>query len=144
MQGLKEKMAYIKGLATGTNLNLNSPEGRVLGEMMDLLDEIVRTVDKLQTYHEDLEEYVNTIDEDLTELEADFYDEYDETAMDDEPTDDEIDLDTIEYLEMECPNCKETVYVDQNVFDDDDVVEVLCPDCHEVILVNDDTPVGAD
>lgn len=144
MQGLREKMAYIKGLATGTNLNLNSPEGRVLGEMLDLLDEIVRTVDKLQTYHEDLEEYVNAIDEDLTELEADFYDEYDETAVDDEPFDDEIDLDTIEYLEMECPNCKETVYVDQNVFDDDDVVEVLCPDCHEVILVNDDTPVGAD
>lgn len=141
MQELKERMAYVKGLAAGTDLNRNSPEGRILAEMMDLLDEVIRAVDKLQIYHEDLEEYVGAIDEDLTDLENDFYDEYDEQIDAYGSTDETDDLDDIEYLELECPNCKELVYVDQDVFDDDDVVEVLCPECHEVILMNDDTPV---
>lgn len=141
MQHLKERMAYIKGLAAGVDLNHNSPEGRILVEMLDLLDEVVGATNRLKMYQEDLEEYVGAIDEDLTDLENDFYDEYDEEFEDLEILDEADDLEGIEYLEMQCPNCKELVYVDQNVFDDDDVVEVLCPECREVILVNDDTPV---
>lgn len=143
MEELKERMAYIRGLSAGMNLDQKSPEARILFEMMDLLDGVVRSVDRLTIQNDDLEEYVAAIDEDLTDLENDFYDEYgDDNVEVFELTDDmDDDDDDIEYLEMECPNCQETVFVDATVFDDDDVVEVLCPECHETILVNDDTTV---
>lgn len=143
MHDLKERLAYIKGLSAGMNLNQNSPEGRILVEMMDLLDDVVRSIARLSVQQDDLEEYVGAIDEDLTDLETDYYDEYDEDldvyglSEDDEEEDD----DDIEYLEMECPNCQETVFVDADVFEDEEVVEVLCPECHETILVNDDAQV---
>ncbi|WP_018132451.1 CD1247 N-terminal domain-containing protein [Effusibacillus pohliae] len=145
MHELKERMAYIKGLSSGLNLNENSPEGRILLEMMELLDGIVRAVDQLAVQQNDLEEYLGAVDEDLTDLEQDFYDEYDDYD-DYEEEDlvceacDEAD-DDIQYLEMECPHCHGTVFVDSTVFDDDEVVEVLCPECHETILVNDEAPV---
>ncbi|MFC4769140.1 CD1247 N-terminal domain-containing protein [Effusibacillus consociatus] len=144
MHQLKERMAYIKGLTSGLDVNRNTPEGRVLLEIIDLMDAVIHSVDRLNIHQEDLEEYVSAIDEDLTDLENDFYGEYDDEDIDVyevyEDEDGEQD-DDIEYLEMECPNCQETVFVDCTVFDDDDVVEVLCPECHETILVNDDSPV---
>ncbi|MDB5083348.1 MAG: hypothetical protein JWN30_234, partial [Bacilli bacterium] len=72
-------------------------------------------------------------------LETDFYEEDNET--DDYVAQDlEDDLEELGYVEMHCPNCNETVYVDQDFFADDDIVEVLCPECNETILVNDDAP----
>lgn len=140
MQELKERMAYIRGLTDGVDLNATTPEGRILVEMMDLMQQMVQSIDLLQESQGNMEEYVAAIDEDLTDLENDFYDEYDEDIDDFEITNPDDDLD-INYVEMECPNCQETVFVDQDVFNDDAVVEVLCPECHETILVNDDTPV---
>jgi ribosomal protein S27E len=142
MEELKERMAYIRGLTAGVDLNHTTPEGRILVEMMDLMHQMVKSIDLLQDSQGNMEEYVAAIDEDLTDLENDFYDEYDEAFGDFEVTDSDSDDDMhINYVEMECPNCQETVFVDQDVFNDDAVVEVLCPECHETILVNDDTPV---
>jgi endogenous inhibitor of DNA gyrase (YacG/DUF329 family) len=134
MHQIKEKMAYLKGLAEGLNVGTNSPEGRVLVGIMDVMNEMISSLDRLHLLQDQLEGYIEAVDDDLTDLENEFFDEYDE----DLELDDEEDT-AIEYMEMTCPNCGETVFVDEEVFDNDEVVEVLCPECNETVLVNDNS-----
>lgn len=146
MHQFKEKLAYIRGLAEGLNVGQGTPEGRVLVGLMEAMQEMTRVMDQMQMRQTDLEEYVEAIDDDLTDLEDDLYGEYLEFEDD---FDEDLDLDdfeddddtAIEYMEMTCPRCDETVFVDEDVFDDDDVVEVLCPECNETVLVNDPVTV---
>jgi len=148
MQQIKEQLAYLKGLAEGLNVGQSSPEGRVLLAMMEAMNEMVRSMDRLYMQQDQLESYLEAIDDDLTDLENEVFEEYDEDLEDlaieyELEDDDDIvgmdDLDdsAIEYMEMACPNCGETVFVDEDVFESDEVVEVLCPECEETVLVND-------
>ena len=147
MHQLKERMAYLKGLAEGLNVGQGTPEGRVLVGMMEIMNEIVRSVDRLQVSQEQLEEYIEAVDDDLTDLENEFYEDCEEDEYDEdlEDLDDELDEDTaIEYMEMTCPNCGETVFVDEDVFGSDEIVEVLCPECNETVLINDQNAAADD
>lgn len=152
MQQIKERLAYLRGLADGLNVGEGTPEGRVLVGILDVLDDMTASFDRMSTNIGQMEEYIEAVDDDLTDLENEFYDDYDEDFdLDLDLTDDEMDelgyLDgddvdsAIEYMEMTCPNCNETVFVDEDVFTNDEIVEVLCPECKETILVNDDSPV---
>lgn len=140
MEKIQKKVAYLRGLAAGLDIE-RSDEGRVLKGMLSVLDDISSKMSSFQAQQNELETYVEAIDEDLSELEADMYEEFDE---DDDDVDfyeldeDAYDDDEIGYFEVECPNCQEIVCIDQDIFDHDGVAEVLCPDCHEVILVSDD------
>lgn len=135
MHQIKERMAYLKGLAEGLNVGQNSAEGRVLVGIMDVMNEMITSLDRLHMLQEQLEGYIEAVDDDLTDLENEFFDEYDEDL---ELDDDEVDT-AIEYMEMTCPNCGETVFVDEEVFENDEIVEVLCPECNETVLANDDS-----
>ncbi|MBL0387009.1 hypothetical protein JJB07_10140 [Tumebacillus sp. ITR2] len=150
MKGVKERLAYLRGLAEGLNVGQNSPEGRVLVEMMEVLQVMSRSLDNLEMTQSHLTEYIEAVDDDLTDLENEFYDEYDEDLdallLDDgDEYDEDLDLDdydesedsAIEYIEMNCPNCGENVFVDEDVLDSDEVVEVLCPECNETVLINE-------
>lgn len=154
MQGVKERLAYLRGLAEGLNVGQNSPEGRVLVEMMGVLQEMSKSLCKLELSQSHLEEYIEAVDDDLTDLEDDIYNEYDEEIdLDDfdleddeydedlELADDDEDDTAIEYMEMICPNCDEMVFVDEDVLDSDEIVEVLCPECNETVLVNDNIDI---
>lgn len=140
MDPIKERLAYLKGLAEGLNVGQGSPEGRVLVGMLDVMNEMARTLDRLTMMQEQLEEYIEAVDDDLTDLEEELYDELDEDEFEYD-ADLELDEDDtgIEYLEMSCPSCKETVFVDEDVFRGDEIVEVLCPECQETILVDDNS-----
>ena len=145
MHQLKERMAYLKGLAEGLNVGQGTPEGRVLVGMLDVMSEIVRSLDRLQAQNVELEEYIEAVDDDLTDLENEFFegldeddDEYDEDLEYDVDEDDFEDDTAIEYMEMTCPNCGETVFVDEDVLLNDEIVEVLCPECNETVLATDE------
>ena len=138
MHQIKERLAYLKGLADGLNVGDTTPEGRVLVGMMDVLSNMATEIDRLTARSEQLEEYIEAVDEDLTDLENDFFEEYDADLEDVEVEFEEDDEEGIDYLEMNCPNCGETVFVDADVFENDEVVEVLCPECEQTVLVNDD------
>ncbi|HEU4965655.1 MAG TPA: hypothetical protein VFV52_17740 [Bacilli bacterium] len=155
MQQIKERLAYLRGLAEGLNVGAGSPEGRVLVGILDVLGDMSSAYERMNGSIGQIEEYIEAVDDDLTDLENEFYDfdddEYDEDLelaydMDEDELDElafpiEDDDDTaIEYLEMTCPNCHETVFVDEDVFTNDEIIEVLCPECKETILVNDDSP----
>lgn len=123
MNSIKEKVSYIRGLSDGLDINDSSKEGKVIKAIINVLDEIADSIEDMDTVQEELNEYVEAIDEDLADVEEFLYEE-------DEDDDDEEDDDG--FVEVECPNCHETVYLDEDLFDDEDE-EITCPNCHEPI-----------
>lgn len=121
MDYIKEKVAYLKGLAEGLGVKDSTNEGKLILHMVDLLDDISDSLDGIVDAQYDLEEYVEVIDEDLADLEDDFYDM------------DELE-EEIDFCEVECPECGEVVYVDMDMLDEDS--EITCPNCKEEIDVD--------
>ncbi|NLY08986.1 MAG: hypothetical protein GXZ11_03675 [Tissierellia bacterium] len=74
MNYLLKKAAYVKGLADGLDINEKSNEGRILLELVDLIDVIAEMMADTIEAQMDLEEYVDLLDEDLSELEDEVYD----------------------------------------------------------------------
>ncbi|NLM52534.1 MAG: AraC family transcriptional regulator [Firmicutes bacterium] len=127
MDDLKSRVAYLKGLTEGLGFNDDSREGKLFRHIIDVIDELAESVMVLQEDVEDLVDYTEAIDEDLNDLEDDYYD----------LEDDEFDEDEEGVFSIECPDCHELVYIDDEMLEDDDVVEILCPNCQRVVFVND-------
>ena len=122
-----EKVAYLKGLAEGLGIEENTKEGKLFKAVMDVLSDLAVSVEDLEDYTAELTEQVDAIDEDLDALEGDFYDE------------DECDCccDDDDFFEVECPNCKEELCIDEDVLE---AGFIECPNCHEkfALEVNED------
>ena len=56
---IMEKVAYLKGLMDGLDLDMDSKEGKVFGAMLDVLDEMAMAVSDLQDSQDEMEELVN-------------------------------------------------------------------------------------
>lgn len=125
---ITEKVAYLKGLADGLNLNKETPEGKVIAAMMDILDDMALNL-------ADLNDQVDAIDEDLELVEEYVYeeddDDFDECSGDCDGCTgcDDFDYDEDEgAYEFECPNCHETIFFDESLFEDDEY-DLECPAC---------------
>lgn len=124
---LKTDIAYLQGLAEGLEIDDNSKEGRILVSILDVLADMADAIEDLQTEQKELEDYVETMDEDLSDLEDDFYEEDVECECDDCG---DLDLD---HIEVECPNCEEIVCFETDLLDDEDLIEITCPNCDAVV-----------
>lgn len=69
MTDLRARVAYLQGLAEGMELDDSTREGRLLGEMIDVLDAVAGSVDKLEEDQRQLEQYVCEVDQDLSDVE---------------------------------------------------------------------------
>ncbi len=125
MKDLQQKVAYLQGLAKGMEL-ADSKEGKIIDEILEVLDDVAGQIQFLKDEHADLEDYVESIDSDLADLEDEFYE--DESCCCDDDDDD--------YVEVECPNCHEQVCFDSSIIYDDDLIEVTCPVCDAVVYCN--------
>ncbi len=122
MKNIKEKISYLQGLAQGLDIEESSKEGKVLSGIINILEDMAEQMEDIGDAQSDLEEYVETIDEDLYDLEDEFFgDEIDDEEM----------------IEVKCPNCKEIVCFEADIVEDEDLIEVTCPNCDEVVYVND-------
>ena len=65
-----EKVAYLKGLAEGLNLDESKPETKVIKAMMDVLDDLALSVSDLEDGVDLISEQLDAVDEDLDELES--------------------------------------------------------------------------
>jgi phage FluMu protein Com len=125
MEFLYEKVAYLKGLADGLDIDESTKEGRLLISIIDILEDFADAIVELDEGAEEITEYVEAMDEDLANVEDDFYE--DDIYEDEDDENDEID-----FVEIECPNCHEDVYIDEDLLYEDDV-DVVCPRCHEIV-----------
>ena len=117
---LSDKMSYLKGLVDGMELDLTTKEGKVLGQLLDVLQETVLYVTDLQDQVDELTELCESLDEDLGDVEDEFEDD------DDDYDDDEDD----DMYEAVCPNCQNTIVLSDSVLDEG---TMHCPCCNELL-----------
>ncbi|NLU48946.1 MAG: AraC family transcriptional regulator [Syntrophomonadaceae bacterium] len=122
MGNLSEKISYLKGLSEGSGMaETAGPQGKIITGILDALGDMAEGLNVLHSEVEDIKLYVESIDDDLSELEDDVY----QDTLDDD------------YVEITCKNCGEEVYFEPEILDDEDVTEIICPRCNEVVFVND-------
>lgn len=138
MEHLKEKVAYLKGLSDGLGINHDSNEGKLLIAIIDVLDDMSREISAIGKVQEELDEYIDAIDQDLEQLEDEVYEDGD----DEDDEDDEYFDDEDGYIEVDCPNCHETILLDEEMFEDDE--EILCPNCNEPLDIEFECDCGCD
>lgn len=115
---ISEKVAYIKGLAEGLNV-----DDKIVNAILDVLGDIAKEISELQEDAEYLDSYIEEIDEDLGALEEDFYGDDGCDCCD---CDDDCDCcDEDDFVEVECPNCGDTICIDE----DTELDHVECPAC---------------
>lgn len=117
-----ESLGYLKGLIDGLDLDANKKETKVIKAIVDVLENLATDVDDMTEGLELVGEQIDAVDEDLADLEEYVYDDDD---CDCDCCDDEC-----EEYEVECPNCGETITVDE-----DTVMQgkFECPNCGEVL-----------
>jgi hypothetical protein len=160
----KETSSYIKGLIDGSNLDVTTPEGKIIAALADLCGKLAAEVDSLTEQMDTVNDYLDEIDHDLGDVEEFVYEDEDDEEDDDEgccgrcgrhhrffdddeddEEDDDLDLDDDgdedeeedgeeEFYCAECPNCGGKVYFDDTVNPED----VICPNCHKPLIDDED------
>ena len=113
---ISEKVAYLKGLAEGLNLDTEkSKEGKLISVMIGILEELAMSVEDLEENALNLGEEIDVLSDDLADVEeVVFEDDEDEEDYDDD------------WFEVECPTCGADIVVDDEALADG---EVECPGC---------------
>ena len=117
---ISEKVAYLKGLAEGLNLDTDSKEGKLIVAIIDVLDDMAEKFAEIDDELCDVEDGLDAVSDDLSEVEESLYELDDEDEWDDEDEDEE------DCFMTTCPECEEEVYFDESVLEDG---EVVCPNC---------------
>ena len=115
---ISEKVAYLKGLADGLDLDKEpSKEGKIIAKIIDVLEDVGFAVEDLEVEVEALTDGMESMAEDLSDVETALFDE-----------DDTLDLSDLgdDFFEIECPSCGEDIVIDESVLD---IGEVTCPNC---------------
>ena len=125
---ITEKVAYLKGLAEGMELDTDKKVGKLLAAIIDTLDDIALELEDIKDEQAELADGLDAVSDDLEDVENVVFDEWDdEDQEDDEYYYDDLDEDE-ECYATTCPTCEETIYFDESVLEDG---EVLCPNCGE-------------
>ena len=111
---ISEKVAYLKGLAEGLDLDTTkSKEGKLISVMIGIMEELAMSVEDLEENALNLGEEIDVLSDDLADVEEAVFDEDGEDYDDD-------------WFEVECPTCGADIMVDDEALADG---EVECPSC---------------
>ena len=112
---ISEKVAYLKGLAEGLNLDTEkSKEGKLISVMIGILEELAMSVEDLEENALNLGEEIDVLSDDLADVEEVVFDEDGDADYDDD------------WFEVECPTCGADIVVDDEALAEG---EVECPGC---------------
>ena len=113
---ISEKVAYLKGLAEGLDLDTTkSKEGKLISVMIGILEELAMSVEDLEENALNLGEEIDVLSDDLADVESEVFDE-----------DDDLEDYDDDWFEVECPTCGADIVVDDEALADG---EVECPSC---------------
>ena len=125
---INEKVAYLKGLLEGMELDATKKEGKLLAAIIDVLEDISLDLEDLWDQTDELMEGLDAVSDDLEDVEdVLFEDDDEEDDEDSEYYEDDLDEDEDCYATT-CPTCEETIYFDESVLEEG---EVICPNCGE-------------
>lgn len=127
---ITEKVAYLKGLADGLNIDTEkSKEGKLISVIIDVLEEMGMSIEDLEDNAAALGEELDAVSDDLADVEELVF------GDEDEEDDDCCCCGDDDFFEVECPNCQETLRIDEDVLEAG-VIE--CPNCHSQFAVSDE------
>ena len=131
---ITEKVAYVRGLMEGLDLDADKKEVKVLNAVIELLDDMAATVSELEEGYQDMADQLDEVDADLGDLEEEFYggcddDECDCCCGDDDEEDLEDEMDDC-YYEVTCPSCQETICLSEDLIAEG---KIDCPNCGETL-----------
>ena len=115
---ISEKVAYLKGLAEGLNIDTEkSKEGKLISVMIGILEEVGLSIEDLEDTVDALGEELDAVSDDLGDVESVVFDEEDDEEEEDFDDD---------WFEVECPTCEEPL-----IIDDEALAEgyIQCPNC---------------
>ena len=116
---ISEKVAYLKGLAEGLDLDTQkSKEGKLISVMIGILEEIALSIEDLEENALALGEEIDALSDDLSDVESVVFDEDEDDMEDDEEEED--------FFEVECPTCEEPLVIDEEALAEGIIV---CPNC---------------
>ena len=129
---ITEKIAYIKGLTEGLMLDESKPEVKIINAIIDLLDDIAYDLTDVEELYDDRSNQVDEIDQDLSEVESELYDEDCDSCVDDAADEDDFDFDDeeIPFYEVTCDACGQKLNVSEDVLLEG---EIECPNCGELL-----------
>jgi len=115
---ISEKVAYLKGLAEGLDLDTQkSKEAKLISVMIGILEEIGLSIEDLEENALALGEEIDVLSDDLADVE--------EVVFEDEDEEDEEDYDD-DWFEVECPTCEEPLIIDDEALSEG---YIECPNC---------------
>lgn len=118
METITSRVSYLSGLIEGLSIDKESKEGKIIIEISSILKCMAEEIEDLKNAQGEIEDYVDAIDEDLNVVENEVYGEDEE-----------------DFIDVECPNCGETIYVDADLLDEKDTI--TCPKCNNNIELNE-------
>lgn len=118
MSYLTEKMAYIRGLAEGLDIDETTKEGKLLLAIVEALSDTADEILEIEDLQDEIQAQLDEVDEDLDALEGYVYD--------DEELDDE------DEFGIECPHCNDMIYLDAETLASCED-SIVCPNCNEEI-----------
>lgn len=113
---ITEKVAHLKGLVEGMELDASAKETKLFNAIIDILDDLALDLADTQDEQEAMADYIDELDFDLGEVEEYLYED------EDDEFDDDFDGD---FVEAECPDCGESFCFEA----DADPEDVVCPHC---------------
>ena len=114
MSYFTEKAAYLKGLAEGLDVDASTKEGKLLNAIIDVITDMADEVEVLGEQQDDMLDIINDLADDECDCDCDC-----------------CDCDDLDYFEIQCEKCGNTICLDEELLDSDD--EIVCPVCGEVI-----------
>lgn len=123
MSDLRARVAYLQGLMEGMGVEAAGPQGRILSEIVHVLEDMADAVTDVVEHQDDLAGYIEEVDEDLTDLAGDVY-------TGDEAEDDEAE---VNLGELRCPQCGQTLALEAGAVDGREGLSIVCPGCGTMV-----------
>lgn len=111
-----ERVAYLRGLLEGMELDTDKKEGKLWVAVLAVLDELAESVHDLEQRNAELAAEVDELYEEVSKVEEDL--------LDDELSDDFDDS----LYQVICPTCNEIIYMDDDLLSEG---SITCPACGE-------------
>ena len=120
---ISEKVAYLKGLAEGLDIDTEkSKEGKLISVMIGILEEVGLSIEDLEENTVALGEEIDALSDDLSDVE--------QLVFEDEDEEDGCGCgcEDGDFFETECPSCGETLVIDAGVLEEG---VIQCPSCKQ-------------